>query len=89
MMSVMLKELRKHPFQYLALSLLVAVHAYTFVYFWPNKQAQEVIAASLGGTYFLWGMIHHALGKSLHRRVVLEYFFVSIFASAVLIMLVE
>ena len=85
----MIREFQKHLAQYLALLFLLAIHLASFLAFWPNKTAQQIMAVSLGLTYFLWGYIHHLLTRSLHRRVMLEYFFVSIFASAVLIMLVQ
>lgn len=85
----MIKELRRHWVEYLVLLIVVFAHAFLFVRFWPNKTAQQITAASLGGVYFLWGMIHHVLSGTMHRRVVLEYFFVSIFAASVLMMLVE
>jgi len=85
----MIKELRKHWIEYLVLLLIVLVHGFLFIRFWPNKTAQQITAASLGAVYFLWGIIHHVLSGTMHRKVVLEYFFVSIFATSVLMMLVE
>lgn len=84
-----MKELRKHWIEYLVLVIVVLLHAFLFTRFWPNKTAQQITAASLAGVYFLWGIIHHLLSGTMHRRIVLEYFFVSIFAASVLMMLVE
>jgi len=85
----MIREFQKHLAHYLILLLLLGIHLAGFLAFWPNKTAQQVMAISLGLTYFLWGYIHHLLTHSMHRRVMLEYFFVSIFATAVLILLVQ
>jgi hypothetical protein len=41
---------------------------------------------SLGGSlfYMLWGIVHHALEKRLHREIVLEYILIGVFMFALL-----
>jgi len=63
----MFKDILDYPLDYLFLAVLSG--AYLISIF---------LATSLFvSLYFLWGIIHHLHAKSLHGRVVLEYFLVS------------
>ena len=83
----MFKELRKHPADYLMLVSVLAVFFFGFFAVWPNVLLQQSFALAIALAYFLWGIMHHRNEKSLTARIVLEYFFVSLFAGSVLFLL--
>lgn len=83
----MIRELKKHPGDYLA--LLFVLGGFIFAYFWLDQSLviKQGLFAGLGCAYFVWGLMHHKLHHTLTTRVVLEYFFVSLLATT-LVMLV-
>lgn len=81
----MTKELHKHHADY---AFLVGILALFVVgYFSAGKQVilQSAFAVGLGISYFIWGIIHHRSIKMLTPRIMLEYFFIGLFAAFLLI----
>jgi len=69
---------------------LMAILSIGFGLFWIfnfNRQIQMWITVGLGVAYVLWGIMHHAIKKELHWRIVWEYFLVAIFACVIIIFL--
>lgn len=83
----MVKDFAKHPTDYLFLFAILGLFVFGFLSSWPNRQIQQAFAFSVALAYFFWGLLHHRQSDSLTIRVVLEYFFVSLFAGSVLILL--
>ena len=83
----MIKELRKHPADYMVLAGILVL--FVVGYFSAGKQlvAQHAMAVCLGIAYFIWGFVHHKSIKMLKTRVVLEYFFVGLLATTLLIVI--
>lgn len=74
-----------HFFILLILLTLGATATLVFSY-QPQLQAAAVVITSL--SYFLWGIIHHYKQDEIHREIILEYFFISLFGAILLISLI-
>jgi len=59
--------------QLLILICILAGGLFAFYYVRPNADLQFTIGTITSMAYVLWGIIHHALKKDLHTRVVVEY----------------
>ena len=83
----MTKELHKHPADYMFLAGILVL--FVVGYFSAGKQlvVQHAMAVSLGIAYFIWGIVHHKSMKMLTTRIVLEYFFVGLLATILLIVI--
>ena len=83
----MTKEFRKHPADYMFLTGILTL--FTVGYFSAGKYiaAQQAMAVSLGTAYFIWGIVHHRNMKMLTSRIMLEYFFVGLLATTLLIVI--
>jgi hypothetical protein len=81
----MTKDVRKHPTDYLFLLGIFAVFLAAYFNAWPNQTVQRLLGVCLGAGYFFWGMMHHRATHTLNKRVVLEYFFIGLLATSVLI----
>lgn len=44
-----------------------------FYYVRPNTSLQFTIGVMTSISYVIWGIIHHAIKKDLHTRIVIEY----------------
>ncbi len=66
---------------YLALFSILAVGFSLFLLFDYYRAAQQLVVVGTAVAYVIWGMIHHALHRDLHFRVVLEYCLVALLAS--------
>jgi len=44
-----------------------------FYYVRPNISLQFIVGTITSAAYVIWGIIHHAIKKDLHARVVVEY----------------
>lgn len=72
-------------FRYTALLLLLGIFGYVFLY---NLSGMRLVGAlGLGFSYFLWGIITHALDKNLHFLTAAEYLVVSALAVIILLSL--
>jgi len=83
----MTKELQKHQADYMFLAGILTL--FMVGYFSAGKQlvAQHAMAVSLGIAYFIWGIVHHKSTKMFTARVMLEYFFVGLLATTLLIVI--
>ncbi len=71
---------------------LMAILSIGFGLFWIinfNRQIQIWITIGLGVTYVLWGVLHHAIKKEFHWRILWEYIVVAILAGVVVIFLLR
>lgn len=79
-----LKELKKHPLDYVVLVIGVALCLLAYTLSWPNYYEQRLWAVVLGVFYTFWGLWHHDRTNSLHAATVLEYVGLGFLATSVL-----
>lgn len=66
------KSLR-HLGHYIFLLTIMLVGIVLVVLSGKNLSLQTGIVILLALSYFIWGLVHHALEKELHLEIVLEY----------------
>lgn len=71
-------DLAHNPLHYFSLICILAVGLWGVSWFSYNKTLQLGLVVSLGITYIVWGIIHHALHKDLHLKIIIEYVLISI-----------
>jgi energy-converting hydrogenase Eha subunit H len=74
---------------YLLLFSILALGLGSFLYFGYSRPIQKLIVFLTSTGYVVWGIIHHALNRDLHLKVVMEYFLVALLASLTLLFLLE
>jgi lipid-A-disaccharide synthase-like uncharacterized protein len=81
----MAKNHTKHLSHFIALlaGLIIIALTITTLAFNPYYQGIGVVVLCL--YYFFWGVIHHLLEKTLHPRIAVEYFFISLLGSIILL----
>jgi len=84
-----LRELRKHPYDYLVLVSGVILILAGFTLSWPDEYWQRIFILALGGFYSAWGIWHHSRERTLTSTTIVEYFIISIFVSTVLWMAIS
>jgi hypothetical protein len=75
---------RVHIIHYIVLAFILAGGITAFYLARPDTTLQFIVAVILAVAYIAWGLIHHALQKDLHQKVVVEYILI---ASIALILL--
>jgi hypothetical protein len=83
----MKQELLRHRLAYIILGLGLVSFVAGFLLAWPNVVLQRLEVVILGGFYFFWGVVVHRTTGTISVRVVLEYFFVSVLACSLLLLL--
>ncbi len=62
-----------HILHYFVLLVILLGGFATFYYVKPNTSLQLVVGVVTSIFYVFWGLIHHALQKDLHQKIVVEY----------------
>ncbi|MBI4035268.1 MAG: hypothetical protein HY381_02625 [Candidatus Chisholmbacteria bacterium] len=73
-----------HLFHYLALVLILTTGLVLLLTFRFHPLGRPLTIAGLSLAYFTWGIAHHHLSRTLHRRVVLEYLSLSILGAIII-----
>lgn len=60
-----------------------------FNYVAPNTVLQFTVGIITSVAYVVWGVIHHAIKKDLHARIVLEYILMGAIALVLLATILE
>jgi len=81
------KLLKKHRLAYAILFSVLAIFAFFFSRFWPNKMLQRYLAVGIGIFYFFWGLITHVKSTKITSDVVFEYLAMSMLAVLLLILI--
>lgn len=68
--------MKTHVTHLAILALILAVGSWTFLTLAGNPQLKLITGAVMAGAYVVWGIMHHAVHKDLHFRVVVEYILV-------------
>jgi membrane protein implicated in regulation of membrane protease activity len=67
------------------LIMILAVGVLTFLSVRPNTSLQLFVGIVTAVAYVLWGLIHHAMRKDLHQKIVVEYLLIGTIAIVLLI----
>ena len=59
--------------QTIVLVIILVGGVRAFYYGRPDTSLQFIVGVITSVAYVIWGMIHHAVKKDLHTRVVVEY----------------
>lgn len=81
------KLLKKHRLAYLILFSVLAIFAYFFTRFWPNKMLQRYLAVGVGIFYFFWGLITHVRSSKITSDIIFEYLAMAMLAVLLLILI--
>lgn len=73
-----------HKGDYLILALIVGGYLLAVIRFQATPQYLLIATGVSATLYLCWGIFHHARARSLHVKVVLEYFLVAALAVAII-----
>lgn len=66
-------EIKRHLFSYLLLLTTAVFFLILLNLYRGNRSIQFVIVTLFVLFYILWGIVHHAVEKTLHLKIVIEY----------------
>lgn len=67
------------------LLVILAAGVFTFISVRPNTSLQLFVGIVTAAVYVLWGLIHHAMQKDLHQKIVVEYLLIGTIAIVLLV----
>jgi hypothetical protein len=73
-----------HKGDYLLLALIVGGYLMAVMRFQATPQYLLIATGVCAALYVCWGIFHHVRSRSLHPKVVLEYFLVAALAVAII-----
>jgi hypothetical protein len=71
---------KSHILHFIVLALILAGGVAAFFYVSPNSSLQLTVGVITSIAYVLWGFIHHAMQKDLHKKIVVEYILIGTIA---------
>lgn len=80
----MTKDLIEFKSDYVVLAVLLGLGVGLYAYFKDNSAMEQVIAAGMGVSYILWGILHHHHADKVTGKIVLEYVLVALFGFLVI-----
>lgn len=80
---------KAHVVHYLVLAFILLGGVVAFFWAAPNSSVQFIIGVVTSVAYVLWGFIHHAIQKDLHKRIVIEYILIGAIAIILLATLLQ
>lgn len=89
MITMLQKELRRHPVDYLVLLGLILIFCLGILAPWASKFSHQFLSILLGFGYTTWGIWHHRRQKNLEFGIVLEYLLLGGLVSLVLFFVVS
>lgn len=78
-----------HILHYLVLGAILAGGVATFLFVRPNVTLQVYTGVATSVAYVLWGIIHHAVQKDLHPKIVIEYTLIGAIAIVLLVTILD
>lgn len=72
-----MQDLKKHKLAYSLLTILAVVYLAAAYYLRHRTELLFYVSLVFGFSYIIWGVIHHAITKTLSPRVMLEYILVT------------
>jgi hypothetical protein len=70
---------------FFVLLILLGVGVGTFFYVQPNVALQLLVGITTSVAYVVWGLVHHAMQKDLHPKIVIEYMLIGAIAVVLLV----
>lgn len=70
----------RHVIHYGILVAILGIGVAAFYAVRPNTLLQLLAAITTAVSYVLWGIVHHAIEKDLHHRIVIEYMLIGAIA---------
>lgn len=77
--------MKAHHIHFLILVAILGTGIITFFSVRNNSSTQLAVGVVTTVAYVCWGVIHHAIQKDLHQRVVVEYILVGLIAIMLLV----
>lgn len=77
-------EIKKKPFEYLLLFLILGLGAYAFMFLSYTPHAQRRVIYLTGASYLFWSFLHHYRRGDLSLPIILEYLIIALFASVLI-----
>jgi hypothetical protein len=77
--------MKQSVIHFLVLIAILTAGVFTFIWVRPNIPLQLFIGITTAVAYVLWGIVHHAIQKDLHRKVVVEYLLIGAIAIVLLV----
>ena len=74
----------QHTVHFVVLCAILVGGVSAFFYVSPNRSLQLTIGMITSLAYVLWGFIHHAMRKDLHKKIVIEYILMGAIAVIIL-----
>ncbi len=70
---------------FIVLCIILAAGVLTFFSVRPNTTLQLFVGIVTAVAYVMWGLIHHAVKKDLHQKIVVEYLLIGAIAIVLLV----
>lgn len=83
----MKREFLAHRLSYFVLICGLVIFSVSFMAVWPSKNLQRAITLLISVFYFLWGIFSHVKRNKIDKKIVLEYFMVSLIAGLLLFLI--
>jgi hypothetical protein len=79
---IVLNEIKKNPFDYVILAVILIVAFILFIFFNQNFDAhnQRRVIYATAALYLLWSLFHHYHRGDLQASIIVEYLLLAIFA---------
>ena len=78
-----------HALHFLVLALLLGAGAVAFFLVRGSDALQLFVGIVTAVAYVTWGLLHHALQKDLHPKVVIEYVLIGVISVVLLIVMLS
>lgn len=75
----------RHLGHYLFLLIIMSLGIVLVVFSGKNLSLQTGIILLLSLSYFIWGVVHHALEKEFHPEIITEYLLFSILGAGAIL----
>lgn len=79
--------MKTHILHFVVLACILAAGAIAFSLVSGSKSIQLFVGIVTAIAYIAWGLLHHALQKDLHPKVVIEYVLIGVISVVLLIVM--
>jgi len=83
----MKSELLRHKLSYSALFVFLCISLFLYLAAWPDIVYLRYLSILISVFYFFWGVLIHLKRKTISKKVVLEYFGVSLLTGLMLFLI--
>ncbi|MBU1327446.1 hypothetical protein KKB64_03020 [Patescibacteria group bacterium] len=81
--------MKSHAIHFAVLVGILVIGISAFLYAYGDRSMQLTVGILTSLAYLAWGIIHHALEKDLHWRIVLEYVLIAAIAVVLLMTIIS